>query len=58
MPELRGRSLRQALTTLAPLHVVVRLDGRGRVVEQLPAPGAPIDPETSVRLILAGAAAR
>jgi len=58
MPELRGRTLRQALTTLAPLGVAVELDGRGRVVQQSPAPGAPIETETSVRLTLVGAAAR
>jgi cell division protein FtsI (penicillin-binding protein 3) len=58
MPELRGRTLRQALATLAPLGVAIQLDGRGRVVEQVPAPGAPVEAETSVRLTLAGAAAR
>jgi beta-lactam-binding protein with PASTA domain len=58
MPELRGRTLRQALATLAPLNVAVHLDGRGRVVEQSPAPGAPVEAETSVRLTLVGAAAR
>jgi len=58
MPELRGRTLRQALATLAPLGVAVHLDGRGRVVEQSPAPGAPVEAETSVRLTLVGAAAR
>ena len=58
MPELRGRTLRQALATLAPLNVAVQLDGRGRVVEQSPAPGAPVEAETSVRLTLVGAAAR
>jgi cell division protein FtsI (penicillin-binding protein 3) len=58
MPELRGSTLRQALTTLAPLGVAVQLDGRGRVVQQSPAPGAPIETETSVRLTLVGAAAR
>lgn len=58
MPELRGRTLRQALATLAPLGVAVRLDGRGRVVDQLPAAGAPVETETRVRLTLTGAAAR
>lgn len=58
MPELRGRTLRQALATLAPLGVAVHLDGRGRVVEQSPAPGAPVEVETRVRLTLVGAAAR
>ena len=58
MPELRGRTLRQALATLAPLGVAVHLAGRGRVVEQSPAPGAPVEAETNVRLTLVGAAAR
>ena len=58
MPELRGRTLRQALATLAPLNVTVHLDGRGRVVQQSPAPGSPVEAETSVRLTLVGAAAR
>jgi cell division protein FtsI (penicillin-binding protein 3) len=54
MPELRGRTLRQALAMLAPLGVAVRLAGRGQVVEQTPPPGAPVEMETSVRLTLAG----
>ena len=58
MPELRGRTLRQALTTLAPLGVAIHLEGRGRVVEQSPAPGEPVEAETSVRLTLVSAAAR
>jgi cell division protein FtsI (penicillin-binding protein 3) len=58
MPELRGRTLRQALGLLAPLGVAVQLDGRGRVVEQAPAPGTPVEVEARVRLTLAGSAAR
>jgi cell division protein FtsI (penicillin-binding protein 3) len=58
MPELRGRTLRQALAGLAPLGVAVRLDGRGRVVAQSPAAGTPLAVEASVRLTLAGPAAR
>ncbi|HEU5195348.1 MAG TPA: penicillin-binding protein [Methylomirabilota bacterium] len=58
MPELRGSTLRQALATLAPLNVAVHLDGRGRVVEQSPAPGAPVEAETRVRLTLVGTAAK
>ncbi|HET7339936.1 MAG TPA: penicillin-binding protein [Methylomirabilota bacterium] len=58
MPELRGRTLRQALGLLAPLGVVVQLDGRGRVVEQAPAAGTPVEMEARVQLTLAGPAAR
>ena len=32
VPDLRGRTLRQALAMLAPLGVAVRLEGGGRVV--------------------------
>src|SRR5205823_4127345 len=46
------------LAMLAPLGVAVRLEGGGRVVAQTPAAGAPVELETSVRLTLAGPAAR
>jgi cell division protein FtsI (penicillin-binding protein 3) len=58
MPELRGRTLRNALAALAPLGVGVKVDGRGLVVAQAPAPGAALPAETGVRLTLASAAAR
>ena len=58
MPDLRGRSLRQALTALAPLQLAVDLRGRGRVVDQAPAPGEPLDEGARARLILARPAAR
>ena len=58
MPELRGQSLRQALAALAPLGAAVKVQGRGRVKDQTPAPGEAMDPEATVRLTLAGAAAR
>jgi len=58
MPELRGQSLRQALAALAPLGAAVKVQGRGRVKDQTPAPGETMDPEATVRLTLAGAAAR
>jgi cell division protein FtsI (penicillin-binding protein 3) len=58
MPELRGQSLRQALAALAPLGAAVKVHGRGRVKEQTPAPGETMEPEATVRLTLAGAAAR
>src|SRR5438309_6162152 len=44
MPDLRGRPLRQALATLAPLGVRVEVSGRGSVVKQSPAPGTPLGP--------------
>ena len=58
MPELRGQTLRQALAALAPLGAVVKVEGRGRVKEQTPAPGEAVDAAATVRLTLAGAAAR
>jgi beta-lactam-binding protein with PASTA domain len=59
MPDLRGRTLRQALAMLAPLDVSVKVAGRGRVVgEQAPPPGETLDAQTGVRLVLAGAVAR
>jgi hypothetical protein len=59
MPDLRGQTLRQALATLAPLDVAVKVAGRGRVVtEQAPPPGEALEGQVGVRLTLAGAAAR
>jgi cell division protein FtsI (penicillin-binding protein 3) len=59
MPDLRGRPLRQALATLAPMGVAVKLTGRGgRVAEQTPAPGETLEAEAGVRLTLAGGAPR
>jgi cell division protein FtsI (penicillin-binding protein 3) len=58
MPELRGRTLREALAALAPLGAAVKVQGRGRVKDQTPAPGEAVEPEATVRLTLAGAVAR
>jgi cell division protein FtsI (penicillin-binding protein 3) len=59
MPDLRGRTLRQALATLAPLDVTVTVAGRGRVVtEQAPPAGETLDEPAGVRLTLAGATVR
>jgi cell division protein FtsI (penicillin-binding protein 3) len=58
MPELRGQTLRQALAALAPLGAAVKVQGRGRVKEQNPAPGEAMDPAATVRLTLAGATVR
>jgi beta-lactam-binding protein with PASTA domain len=53
MPDLRGRTLRQALAALAPGKVGVALTGRGVVAQQDPAPGSVMEPGTRVRLVLA-----
>jgi cell division protein FtsI (penicillin-binding protein 3) len=59
MPELRGRTLRQALAMLAPFGVDVKVAGRGgRVSEQVPHPGETLEAEAGVRLTLVGTAAR
>jgi len=58
MPELRGQTLRHALATLAPLGVGIKVDGRGLVVAQAPAPGVALPAETGVRLTLASSASR
>jgi len=55
MPDLAGKTLRQALGTLEPLRVEVRLAGQGRVVRQAPAPGEPLEPGAVARLTLAPA---
>jgi cell division protein FtsI (penicillin-binding protein 3) len=53
MPDLRGRTLRYALGELAPFGVEVAVNGRGRVVKQEPGAGAPMEPGTVARLVLA-----
>jgi cell division protein FtsI (penicillin-binding protein 3) len=58
MPELRGRTLRQALAVLAPLGVAVKVEGRGRVKDQIPAPGDTVGAAAGVRLTLTGAGPR
>jgi cell division protein FtsI (penicillin-binding protein 3) len=52
MPDLGGKSLRQALALLGALDVDVTVSGRGVVVRQTPAPGAPLSPGASCRLEL------
>jgi cell division protein FtsI (penicillin-binding protein 3) len=52
MPDLSGKTLRQALEALEPLHVDVRLAGQGRVVRQVPAAGDPLEPGAVARLTL------
>jgi cell division protein FtsI (penicillin-binding protein 3) len=53
MPDLHGRTLRQALQTLAPLGVEIAVGGRGRVVMQEPRPGTLLDPGLTAKLTLA-----
>jgi cell division protein FtsI (penicillin-binding protein 3) len=52
MPDLRGAPLRAALRRLAEHGARVEISGRGRVVAQSPAPGAPFEPGVTVRLRL------
>ena len=59
MPDLHGRTLRQALGTLAAFGVQVVVDGQGRVTAQEPAAGAPLERGTLTKLTLrAGDASR
>jgi cell division protein FtsI (penicillin-binding protein 3) len=55
MPDLGGKTLRQALEALEPLRVDVRLAGQGRVIRQLPAAGDPLEPGAVARLTLTAA---
>jgi hypothetical protein len=57
MPDLTGKSLRQALALLGTLDVDVAVSGRGVVVKQTPAPGTPLGPGAACRLELAPPAA-
>jgi cell division protein FtsI (penicillin-binding protein 3) len=52
MPDVTGRTLRQALSVLAAYDVDVSVRGRGVVVRQSPAPGATISPGVTCRLDL------
>lgn len=56
MPDLRGRSLREALVTLATLRMAVTLQGQGVVVAQSPSPGTPVEQGTEAGLVLASPA--
>jgi len=53
MPLVERLSLRQAMETLAPFNVQIEISGRGLVVSQWPAAGAPLAPGTICRLTLA-----
>ena len=56
MPSLQGRSLRGAMAELAAFDVALEVQGRGVVASQSPAPGTPMAPGMTCRLILAGPA--
>jgi cell division protein FtsI (penicillin-binding protein 3) len=53
MPDLRGRSAREAAIAAARRGLIVELAGSGRVTGQSPEPGAPIEPGATCRLALA-----
>ncbi len=53
MPDVTGRTLREALTMLAPLRPQIQVSGRGRVIAQAPSPGEALVPGTTARLTLA-----
>ena len=42
MPEVTGLSLRKGLQRLNPFHLLVHIEGTGRIVRQSPAPGTPL----------------
>jgi cell division protein FtsI (penicillin-binding protein 3) len=52
VPDLRGYGVRDAMTYLASLGLTPRLKGAGVVVDQIPAPGAPLEPGATCVLIL------
>jgi cell division protein FtsI (penicillin-binding protein 3) len=52
MPDLTGRTLREALAVLAARRIPVEIRGRGVVVAQAPEPGATLGPGTTARLEL------
>jgi membrane peptidoglycan carboxypeptidase len=51
-PDLTGMSAREALNVLARLGYTARLRGAGLVVDQSPAPGAPLDSDATAVLTL------
>jgi cell division protein FtsI (penicillin-binding protein 3) len=52
MPDLGGKTLRQALEALEPYRVEVRLAGQGRVFRQVPAAGDPLEAGAVAKLTL------
>jgi cell division protein FtsI (penicillin-binding protein 3) len=58
MPDVSGRTLREALAILTPLGLRVELEGHGRVAQQSPAAGEPVEDDAVVRLTLVAGGAR
>jgi beta-lactam-binding protein with PASTA domain len=52
MPDLRGRSAREALRTLTKLGMTASMTGDGVVLEQAPAAGSPLAGTDAVTLTL------
>ena len=52
LPDLRGKSAREALRELARIGLTARMEGIGVVVEQDPPPGSPIEPGANCTLVL------
>lgn len=52
VPDVTGLSLKVALLELASLGVRTEFSGSGRVIEQQPGEGSPVNPDTVVELIL------
>ena len=52
MPDLRGKSLREAALAAAKHGLAVQIRGTGVVREQTPLPGTPIEPGSSCSLVL------
>ena len=52
LPDLRGKSARDAMHELARLGLTVRMQGVGVVVDQDPPAGAPIEPGATCTLVL------
>jgi cell division protein FtsI (penicillin-binding protein 3) len=53
MPDLAGRSLREALVMLSGHDLDIAVSGRGVVLHQSPAAGTPLQPGMACRLLLA-----
>jgi len=51
-PDMAGLSMRQALVTLQGAGLAMRVEGSGRVSEQVPPAGTPLSPGDPVRLVL------
>jgi hypothetical protein len=54
-PDFRGLTLRAALKRANKFGILPRLEGWGRVISQTPLPGAPLDPQEPMTLMLSPA---